>query len=233
MEYPEYPYERQVSSPKNFIYKVYGWMSFALAVTALVAFYISKNPSIYAPFKTNPWLLVGLFIFQLILVIFISAAIMKISYFAALTAFIIYAASVGFTLSFIFEIYTDASIYTTFLVTAGMFGFTCLYGYLTKADLTSVGSFAFMGLIGLILGGLVNIFLKSSTFDFILSAAGVLVFTLLTAYDSQKIKQMAYKLLATPETRKKIAIVGALALYLDFINLFMYMLRFMGQSRED
>jgi len=232
MEYPQSPYEQRVSST-GFMYKVYGWMSFALAITAAVAFYVSKNPAIYAPIKTNSWLLVGLFIFQLVLVIFISAAIMKISYTTAFIAFIIYAASVGLTLSFVFEIYTKSSIYATFLVTAGMFGVTCLYGYFTKSDLTSIGSFALMGLFGLILGGIVNIFLKSSGFDFVLSAVGVLIFTLLTAYDSQKIKQMAKGLMASQETRKKIAILGSLTLYLDFINLFLFMLRFMGQGRKD
>jgi FtsH-binding integral membrane protein len=232
MEYPEYPYQ-EVSSSKNFIYKVYGWMSFALAVTALVAFYISKNPSLYAPFKSNSWLLIGLFIFQLALVILISAAIMKISYFVALSAFVLYAISVGFTLSFVFQIYTEASIYATFLVAAGMFGITCLYGYFTKSNLSTMGSFAFMGLIGLILGGVVNIFLKSSKFDFVLSIIGVFIFVLLTAYDTQKIKQIASKLMVSEETRKKIAILGALTLYLDFINLFLYLLRFFGQKRED
>jgi len=233
MEYPEYPYESRVSTSKDFMYKVYGWMSFALALTAGIAFYISKNPALYAPFEKNYLLLIGLFIFQLILVIVISAAIMRISFPVALGAFLIYAASVGITLSFIFKIYTEASIYTTFLVTAGMFGITCLYGYFTKADLTSVGSFAFMGLIGLILGGIVNIFLKSSGFDFFLSVVGVLVFTLLTAYDAQKIKQIANRFMASEETRKKIAILGALTLYLDFINLFLYLLRFFGQKREN
>jgi len=232
MEYPQYPYEQEVS-PSNFMYRVYGWMSFALVITAAVSFYVSQNPAIYEPIKNNVWLLVGLFILQLLLVIFISAAIMKISYAAAFLAFIIYAASVGLTLSFIFEIYTEASIYKTFLVTAGMFGGICLYGYFTKSDLTSVGSFAFMGLIGLILASIVNIFLKSPGFEFVLSIVGVVIFILLTAYDSQKIKQMARGLMASKETRKKIAILGALTLYLDFINLFLFMLRFMGQGRKE
>jgi len=232
MQYPEYPYPEE-ASPTSFMYKVYGWMSFALAITSAVAFFISRTPAIYAPIKSNPWLLIGLFILQLVLVIFISAAIMKISFATAFIAFILYAVSVGLTLSVIFEVYTAGSIYATFVVTAGMFGITCLYGYITKADLTSVGSFAFMGLIGLILGGVVNLFLRSSGFDFVLSIAGVIIFILLTAYDSQKIKQMANKLMVSEEAKKKIAVLGALTLYLDFINLFLYLLRFMGQRREE
>jgi len=232
MEYPESPYS-EVVSPTSFMYKVYGWMSLALAMTAGMAYYVFKNPSMYASIKTNPWFLIGIIILQFVLVIVLSGFILKMSFTTAFITFLVYAVLMGVTMSFIFEIYTTASIYATFLATSGMFGITCLYGYFTKSDLTSVGSFAFMGLIGLILGGLVNFFLKSSTFSFILSAAGVLIFVLLTAYDSQKIKQMANRLIASPETRSKIAILGALTLYLDFINLFLYMLQFMGQRKEN
>jgi len=175
----------------------------------------------------------GMIFLQLTLVIILAAFIMKLNPVTAVVLFIIYAISVGVTFSVLFSAYTESSIYATFLVTAGMFGVTCLYGYFTGADLTSLGSFGFMALIGLILGGFVNLFLRSPGFDFILSAAGVLVFTLLTAYDTQKIKMLGQRLMASPKTRDRIAILGALTLYLDFINLFLYMLRFMGRRRED
>jgi len=232
MQFPEYPYPKE-ESHVNFMYKVYGYMSLALAVTAAVAYFVFKNPAMYAYVKTSPWLMVFLIILQLALVIVLSAVVLKLSFFTAFLLFMVYAVSVGVSFSFLFEVYTKSSIYATFLVTSLMFATTCLYGYFTKSDLTSFGSFGFMALIGLIIGGFVNIFLKSSMFDFILSAFGVLVFTLLTAYDSQKIKQLGYKLIGSPATRKKVAIVGALTLYLDFINLFLYLLRFFGRRGNE
>jgi len=231
MQFPEYPYSQQ-EGHVGFMYKVYGYMSLALAVTASVAYAVFKTPAISAYVRSTPWLTIALIILQLVLVIVLSAVIMRLSFFTAFLLFMVYAMSVGVTFSFLFEVYTTSSIYATFLVTSLMFLITCLYGYFTKADLTSLGSFGFMALIGLIIGGVVNIFLRSSMFDFILSAFGVLVFTLLTAYDSQKIKELGYKLVASPATRAKVAIVGALTLYLDFINLFLYLLRFFGRSKD-
>lgn len=232
MQFPEYPYPRGESSV-NFMYKVYGYMSFALAITAFVAYFIFKTPDMRVYFKTSPWIMIFLVFLQLALVIILSAVIMRLSFFTAFLLFITYAVTVGITFSSLFEVYTTSSIYATFLVTSLMFGITCLYGYFTKSDLTSVGSFAFMALIGLIIGGVVNVFLRSSMFDFVLSGFGVLVFTLLTAYDTQKIKQLGYKLMGSPVTRKKVAVLGALTLYLDFINLFLYLLRFFGRRGED
>ncbi|MFC1842253.1 Bax inhibitor-1/YccA family protein [Candidatus Dependentiae bacterium] len=232
MEFPEYPYPREEYSAANFMYKVYGWMSLGLAVTAGVAFYIFKNPSLYAPIEKNPWLLIVLIILQLVLVIVLSAFILKLSFPVAFLLFLFYAFTVGVTFSFIFQVYIISSIYATFFVTSGMFAITCLYGYFTKADLTAMGSFAFMALIGLILTGLVNMFLQSAMLDYIYSAVGVIVFTLLTAYDSQKIKQMARRLMGSAQMRNKIAIMGALTLYLDFINLFLFLLRFMGKKEN-
>jgi len=231
MEPQEYTFRQDVGTT-NFVYRVYAWMSFALAITASVSYYIAQNEAISSYVQKNTWLLISLFILQLALVVMLSAFIMRLSLFTAVLSFIVYAISVGITLSFIFAVFTTASIYATFIVTAGMFLITCLYGYFTKADLTSLGSFGFMALIGLILGGFVNWFLKSPGFDFVLSAAGVLVFTLLTAYDAQKIKQMGNSLMRSEQTRKKVAILGALTLYLDFINLFLYLLRFMGKRKE-
>ncbi|MCK5632139.1 Bax inhibitor-1/YccA family protein [bacterium] len=232
MQYPEYPYPQE-ASVSNFMYKVYAWMSCALAVTAGIAYYVFESKLFFTYLMTHSWAMILLIILQFALVIAIAFFIMRMSLFMAITAFITYAASVGVTMASVFFVYTKTSIASTFLITAGMFLGIALYGYFTKTDLSSVGSFAIMGLWGLILGGVVNIFLRSSGFDFILSIAGVLIFTLLTAYDTQKIKKIASRLVVDNKTRGKIAIYGALTLYLDFINLFLYMLRFMGNRREN
>jgi len=232
MEFPEYPYPKQEASA-GFMYKVYGWMSFALALTAFVAYYVYQTPAISTYFKTSYWLLIMLIIAQFALVIAISAFIMRMSYATAIVLFMLYAVSVGVFFSFIFETYTTASIYSTFLVTSLTFIITALYGYFTKADLTTMGSFAFMALIGIILASLVNWFLQSPMLDLIMSIVGVFVFILLTAYDTQKLKELGRRLMVAPETKKKIAILGALTLYLDFINLFLFLLRLMGQQKEN
>lgn len=225
-------YESQGSSVSNFMHKVYAWMSLGLAITASIAFYIFKNPATIGPVLHNPWLLFGLILVQFLLVIALSAFVIKMSFPAALIMFAFYSATVGLTLSFIFEIYTATSIYTTFLVTSGMFLLTSIYGYLTKSDLSSIGSFAMMALFGLILTGFINIFLHSSTLDYIYSIVGVIVFTLLTAYDTQQIKMLARKLIFVEEKKGNIAILGALTLYLDFINLFLFLLRFTGKQKD-
>jgi len=230
MEFPEYPYPKE-QSLTDFMYKVYGWMSFALAITALVSYYVFKT-EIYSYFKASVGLMILLIVLQFALVIALSAFIMRMSYATAVLMFMVYAVSVGMTLSFIFEVYTPGSIYSTFLVASFMFVATALYGYFTKADLTSMGSFAFMALIGIIIASLVNIFLRSPMFDLIISIVGVFVFVLLTAYDTQKLKELGRRLIA-PQMRKKIAILGALTLYLDFINLFLFLLRLMGQQKEN
>lgn len=216
----------------SFMSGVYGWMSCALALTAGTAYYVASTPSIFTYIYTHSAILIGLMIFQVGLVIAISTLLNRISFVTALAMFLLYAASLGVTLSSVFFVYTQASILSTFLTTALMFGAMSLYGYMTKADLTSVGSMSMMVLIGLVIGIFVNMFLKSEQFDYILSGIGVVVFTLLTAYDTQKIKQMARPMLADHELAGKITLIGALTLYLDFVNLFLFLLRFMGQRRD-
>jgi len=223
----EYPQQRMSS----FISAVYGFMAVALAITAAVAYYVSITPAIYTAFFGNPLLLFLVFIGQLALVIGLAIALPRLNFGMALAMFFLYATSVGLTLSAIFLVYELGSIYQTFVVTAGMFGIMCIYGYFTKSDLTAIGNIAIMALIGLILSMLVNMFLRSEQFDYIISAIGVLVFTVLTAYDTQKIKRLGQQLL-DQEMLNKVAILGALTLYLDFINLFLYLLRFMGRKRE-
>ncbi len=221
------------TTAQDFMYKVYGWMSVALTITASVAYYVFKTPAIFNALQTNPSLLMMLMVLQFGLVIALSFFLQKMTLMVAGISFMAYAVSVGISVSSVFFIYTQGSVYTTFLTTAGMFGVMSLYGYTTRSDLTSFGSMGIMMLFGLIIGGLVNMFFQNPLVHFFLSALGVIVFTLLTAYDTQKIKQLGGQLMVDRQTQMKIAIIGALALYLDFINLFLYLLRFMGQRRKN
>jgi uncharacterized protein len=209
---------------------VYARMFLGLVVTALTAIFVASTPSImYAIFSSKIafW---GLIIAEFACVLTISAAINKLSTFAATALFYLYALLNGVVFSSIFWVYELGSIGYTFLITAGVFGAMSLYGYMTKSDLTKVGSFLFMALIGVIIATVVNIFVASSTLDWIISFAGVAIFVGLTAWDTQKIKQMvAY---GDSSLMGKVATIGALQLYLDFINLFLYLLRFFGNSRD-
>jgi FtsH-binding integral membrane protein len=224
-----YELDQRISS---FMAGVYGWMSCALAITAGTAYYVASNAMIFMYLRTYPGIVIGLFIAQFALVIGINVLIKRISFIAALVLFLLYAVSVGITLSSIFYVYTESSIISTFLTTAVMFGVMSLYGYVTKADLTSVGNICFMALIGLIIGLITNRFLQSEQFDYILSGIGVIIFVLLTASDTQKIKQIGRHMLNDQEMVGKVTLIGALALYLDFLNLFLFLLRFMGNRRD-
>ncbi len=208
--------------------QVYAWMGAGLAITAFLALVTVSSPSILQAITGNRILFYGMMIGELALVFTLSAAINRLSATAATLIFLAYSALNGLTLSVIFVIYTADSIASTFAVTAAMFGAMSLYGYTTKKDLTSWGSFLFMGLIGIVIASLVNIFLRSSSVSWVVSGIGVIVFTGLTAYDTWKIKEMA----AAGEDGRKPAILGALTLYLDFINLFLMLLRFMGGRRD-
>lgn len=216
----------------NLMYRVYAWMCVALAITAATAYYVASSPAIINTIFNNSIVLIGLFLGQLALVIVITSLLNRMSFAMAAGLFILYAATLGVTLSSIFLVYTYTSIFATFLVTSAMFGAMAIYGYFTKADLTSMGSYLFMAVIGLIIGGLVNMYFKSETFQYLISAAGVLIFTLLTAYDVQKIKRMTQEMNGDQQTMAKVSILGALILYLDFVNLFLYLLQFMGRRKE-
>ncbi len=228
MQYVEFPLEERISA---FIYRVFGFMAMALAITAGTAFYVSRVPSLYKSLLEQPTILFAVLLIQIFLVVVLSLFITRLSFVFAALIFFVYAVSLGYTLSVIFLAYTQASIFATFLTTATMFGAMSLYGYFTKADLSTIGNMATMALFGLIIGMLVNLWLGSSMFEYVLSAIGVVVFTLLTAYDVQKIKQLGQQLIAQREAMNKVAIVGALTLYLDFINLFLFLLRFTGQRK--
>ena len=227
------PYIEQPSvarSDTSFLRQVFGWMFGGLVVTGGVAAVLSNTLSHQFLTNTGRPVFIGALILELIVVIFLVAAINRVSAAVATTAFLFYAALNGFTFAFIFAFYTTESVWTTFFVTAGAFGAMAVIGWTTKVDLTKLGVILIMALIGLILASIVNIFLASSTIYWVTTYAGVLIFCGLTAYDIQKLKRLNTEQM-TQEGRDKSAVIGALALYLDFINLFLFLLRIFGASR--
>ena len=215
----------------TFINKVYAWMCLALTVTGFIAFRTAQSEALLGLIFGNSIILIGLIIFELGIVFWMSKNITNISSNMAIGLFMLYSALNGLTLSAILLVYTASSIASTFFITAGTFGAMSIYGYFTKKDLTSWGNLLFMALIGLIVASIVNIFWASSTMYWIITYAGVFIFVGLTAYDTQKIKNMSLQLDAESEEGRKGAIMGALALYLDFINLFILLLRIFGDRR--
>ena len=211
--------------------KVYVWMALALLITGMTAYYVATNEVLMYAILTSKVLFYGLLIAELALVIGVSAAINRLSLLTATLMFLLYSVINGATLSIIFLIYQLSSIATVFFITAGTFGTMAVIGYTTKKDLSSIGRILLMALIGIIIATVVNIFIKSDALTMILSYIGVLVFVGLTAYDSQKIKQMLLQATDVDEGTKKIALLGALTLYLDFVNLFLYLLRIFGKRR--
>lgn len=211
---------------------VYVWMTLALVITGFTALYVAKSYTLLNLMLQNQMAFWGVLIAELGLVFYMSARINRISFTTATILFIVYSILNGVTMSMLFLIYTMSSIATTFFVTAGTFGAMALFGYATKKDLTRIGNLCIMGVIGLIIASLVNMFLHNSMMDLIISYVGVLLFVGLTAYDSQKIKQMlSGEDIEVNETTQKIALMGALTLYLDFINLFLYLLRILGDRK--
>jgi len=217
----------------EFIRSVYNWMAIGLGITGLVAFYISNSETMLRLIFGNQLIFFGLIIGELALVFSISARVHKMKASTATSLFMLYAALNGATLSAIFLVYTRSSITSTFFICAATFIASSIYGMVTKRDLTSVGQFMFMGLIGIVIASVVNLFMRSSGVSLIVSYIGVIVFVGLTAYDTQKLRTMALTQPADIDgaTVRKGAILGALTLYLDFINLFLMLLRIMG-SRE-
>lgn len=209
------------------IRQVYAWMGGGLAITAVMALITLSSPALLNAVLGNKLVFYGLMIGELALVFTLSGAINKMSAATATLIFVAYSALNGITLSVVALVYTANSIASTFVITGGMFGAMSVYGYVTKRDLTSWGSFLFMGLIGVVIASVINIFVGSSAVSWVISGIGVIVFTGLTAYDTSKIKEMA----ARGTEGRKPAILGALTLYLDFINLFLMLLRFTGNRR--
>ena len=224
--------ERQWSVSEAFpvlMRKVYLWMTMALALTGFTAYGVATSPGILQTIYSNPAVMWGLVIAELILVITVSGAINRLSLSVATLLFIVYSVLNGALLSSVFLVYTASSVATVFFITAGTFAAMALIGYTTKTDLSSMGKILLMALIGMIIATIVNLFVKSTGLELIISYIGVLVFVGLTAYDSQKIKQMLLQAPDASEGAQKVALLGALSLYLDFINLFLYLLRIFGR----
>lgn len=212
--------------------KVYTWMTMALVITAITAHTIGSSPALVQAIYSNslPYFIIAGA--ELGIVFWLSSRLHRMSLFTATLGFIVFSVLNGITLGWVFAAYTTASVAQAFLVTAGTFGVMSLIGFTTKKDLSGIGGILMMALIGLIIATVVNMFFHSSMMNLILSGIGVLIFVGLTAWDTQKIKEMLTQMPDTGETAQKIALFGALSLYLDFINLFIYLLRFFGSSRD-
>lgn len=222
--------ERKRSAQASVFRQMYIWMTLALAITGITALVVSGNDRIMYELLSNRALFWGLMIAEIVLVIFLAARVQKMSLGAATIAFIIYSVLNGVCMSVLFLVYTSESIASTFFITAGTFGITSLYGFATKKDLSSWRNLLVMALIGLIIASIVNIFLESNAMYWIISYAGVIIFTGLTAYDTNRFKKIIYSNDVT-EMSYKYALLGALELYLDFVNMFIYLLRILGDRR--
>lgn len=226
--------QKQLDISQNisvYLTKVYNWMAIALLITGLISYFTAGSEQLIQLVFGNRFLFFGLIIGELLLVGYISARIQKLTTSTAISLFMLYAVLNGLTLAFVFMAYTSASITSTFLITAGTFGAMSLYGYFTKKDLTKIGNIAFMALIGIIIASVVNIFMKSPLIYWAVTYLGVLIFVGLTAYDTQKLKRIATEGFQNEESMEKSAILGALTLYLDFINLFLFLLRIFGDRK--
>ena len=216
---------------RQYMLNVFSYMSGGLAVTALVAYFASTSQAFMSAMLSSPMLFWLIALAPLGIAFYLIIRISRMSPEKARGLFFGYSAIMGLSLSSIFLVYSTASIAQTFFVTSSMFLSMVIYGYVTERDLTSFGSFLLMGLIGLIIASVVNVFMESTTASLVISAIGVIVFTGLTAYDTQIIKSY-YTELDSDGTSEKKAIIGAFRLYLDFINLFLYLLRFIGRARD-
>jgi uncharacterized protein len=213
-----------------FLSKVYGWMFLGLLITAGTAFFVASSPLLINALVANRLVFWGLVIAQFGLVLYLSARVEKVGATTAAGLFLLYSALVGVTTSVVLLVFTGASIFSTFVVTAGMFGATAVFGTVTKRSLAGVGQFMFMGLIGVVLASIVGIFWQNDMLQFVISVVGVIVFTGLTAWDAQRLKHMAVSL---PDGQvASYAVVGALSLYLNFINLFFFLLNLTGSRRN-
>ncbi len=233
--YESQTYEDQydaIRGMNTYIAKVFGWMFAGLLLTAAVGYLVAGNLELVAFIVTNPILFFGIMIAEIAMVVVLSSRITKLSYGAAVGLFLAYAAINGITFSIIFLAYTSESIATAFSTTAITFGIMCVYGYFTRADLTRFRSILFMGLIGILVLSVVNIFMASSSIGWIISIVSLFVFLGLTAYDIQRLKAFYFGTEGDSVLRSNLGIIGALRLYLDFINLFLTMLRFMGGRRR-
>jgi len=215
----------------RFFNAVYGWMAAGLALTGVIAWWVSSRPDLIQAYLRGP-VIIGLFVAQIVLVIAVSGAVNRIGPVAATLMFLLYAALTGVTLSVIFWIYSKQTIAGAFVASAATFGAMSLYGLVTRRDLTRFGSLLFMGLIGLVIASVVSMFWHSTALVVIINYVGVFLFLGLTAYDTQRLRAIAVQTSGNTRMSERYAIVGALMLYLDFINLFVFLLRIMGDRRR-
>lgn len=223
-----------VAVPASFIADVFKWMFAALGISAVVAWYFGNDPAYIQLLISETGLTTlgyATIFAPLGFVLLMSFGFSRLSSTALIILFMVYSVIMGMSLSFIFHVYTSGSIFQTFGIAAGMFGTMAVVGYTTKTDLTKFGSIMIMGVIGLIIAGVINMFAGSSTMDYIIGFFGVLIFTGLTAYDMQRLKRIGSGVEYGTEATSKLALMGALSLYLDFINLFLYLLRFFGNRK--
>lgn len=224
--------QRTGSGLQTFMAQVYGWMTVGLLLTAFVAYYVASSYALQDMIFSSKIVFFGLIIAQLGLVFVLSGMVHKMSGAMATSLFMLYSVLTGVTISSVLLVYTASSIASTFFICAAMFGALSIYGYTTKRSLSGMGSFLFMGLIGIIIASIVNIFMQSSMMSMVISYAGVLIFAGLTAYDTQKLKDMGNEInQEDKENMRRYSIMGALTLYLDFINLFLMLLRILGDRR--
>jgi FtsH-binding integral membrane protein len=227
-----YPHSVAQAQPRagevDFLWRTYSWMSMGLGLTGAVAWFVANTPSLLQTVTGNPVVFYGAMIAEFVLVMVFATRAGSMSFATAASVFIAYAALNGVTMAMIFLVYTAASVARVFFVSAAAFGGLALYGATTKRDLTALGQFLFIGLIGVVIGSLVNLFLQNSALYWLTTYAGVLVFAGLTAYDNQKLR----RLYALQGDTGNLALQGALTLYLDFVNLFLMLLRVFGRRRE-
>lgn len=228
MMYSEYPIE----AAGTLMRRVFGWMTFGLALTGLTAYGLAYVPTVQMAIVHNPVIFIVLMLAQFGLVIYLSLGLARMSRETAVFCYVLYSLLTGVTFSTLFMAFTLPSLAITFFICSGMFAVMAIYGMVTKSDLSGLGSFLIMGLVGLIIASLINMFLKSAQMDFVVSIIGVIIFTVFTAYDVQMVKRMGMTMLANEEEMTKVSIISALKLYLDFVNLFLYLLRFFGQRKD-
>ncbi len=223
------------SMAQGFMSKVYGWMCLGLATTASVMFYLAPemNPSIIKTIHTNFLFLIGLFVVQFGILMYMMSNYARLSYTTMGVLFVAFCALQGITLAPILYVYTTSSVFYVFAIAAAMFASMAVYGTVTNADLSSMGNILFMGLVGLIIANLINMFMQNAAFDMVIASFGVGIFAMLTAYDVQNLKKYSHMVLASPEDSGKFALMGAISLYMNLINIFLYLLRLFGDKRRD
>ena len=230
--YQSAEFQQELGIQRTFMARVFGWMTIGLLITALTALTFAGTPALQKAIFNNPAIAIGMLVFYVVIGLGFGFIVRSIPSPVAMALFVVYSIITGVVFSTLFHVYTSASIYGTFFITAGMFGTMAAIGYTTKRDLTSMGSILIMALVGMIIASIANIFIANSALYWLISFAGVVIFTGLTAYDVQKIKQAYANGEFGSRAYNNSAVFGAFLLYLDFINLFLYLLRFLGNRRD-